>query len=63
MIWSTIDGYKTYIGLAIGAAAVIANKAGIPMPPGVTLDANQFGVDLWAIMIGAAARHGIAKTE
>lgn len=58
-IWNYLKGKKTYIGLAAGGIVVLLNHVGIHVP-GVTLDQNAYTQQLWALLIGAATRHGIS---
>lgn len=58
--WEYLKGKKTYIGIAVGVLVVIAHKVGIPMPPGVQIDDNQFVNNLYTAAIAAFVRHGIS---
>lgn len=60
LIFSLIDGKKTYITLALGAATVVANHFGIVIP-GVKLDDGNWIADLFTLAAGATARHAIGK--
>ena len=60
---SALNGYKTYIGLGVGAVVLVAHSAGVPLPPGITVDDGQLLNNLWLIGVAAAARHAVSKVE
>lgn len=60
LVFSLINGKKTYITLGLGAATVIANHLGVPIP-GVHLDDSNWLSDLFTLAAGATARHALAK--
>jgi hypothetical protein len=55
-----IDGRKTYIGLAIGAVALIAHAAGVDIP-GLKVDDSAILTNLWLIFMAAVGRSAVAK--
>lgn len=55
-----IDGYKTYIGLAFGALALVAHAAGINVP-GLNVDDSAILTNLWLVFMAAAGRSALAK--
>jgi hypothetical protein len=58
-----LDGYKTYIAIALGAVVVLANAfLGVSIP-GVTLDKSNWLQDLWALVLLATGRSAIAKVR
>lgn len=59
--WSWLKGKKTYIGLAVGAAVVVAKHFGVPLPSGIDAQVNdqEFWLNMYKLALGAAARHGI----
>jgi hypothetical protein len=61
-VWQSVDGYKTYIGLGIGAAIVIVHKLGVDIP-GVAIDDAAVAQNLWTLFLAATARHALGKTE
>lgn len=60
MIFSLVDGKKTYITLAVGAASVLANHFGYEIP-GTNLDPANWISDLFLLGGAAFGRHAIAK--
>ena len=57
-ILAKIDGYKTYLVLAVGALVVLANHFIGPIP-NVTLNSANWLTDLWTLVLGGAARSAI----
>ncbi|HSV26230.1 MAG TPA: glycosyl hydrolase 108 family protein [Xanthobacteraceae bacterium] len=63
-IAGALAGSKTYIGLAIGAAVVIANHFGF-LPTAIAvpgLNPNNWLSDLWYLYLGAAGRSALNTT-
>jgi hypothetical protein len=57
-----LDGYKTYLALAVGGAVLVLNHFGVQVP-GVTIDDHAFAQNAWLLLLAAAGRHGIAKAD
>lgn len=62
LVFSLVNGYKTYITLGLGAATVVANHFGVQIP-GVNLDDSNWVSDLFTLAAGATVRHAIAKVK
>ncbi len=56
------DGYKMYIGLGIGAAAILFNHFVTPIA-GVDLDSNNWLEDLYGLAVLASGRSALKKVE
>ncbi len=58
-LWNYLKGKKTYVGLALAAIVLVANKFGVPLPEGLHVNPDQIDRDLYQVVIAAAMRHGI----
>lgn len=58
--WEFLKGKKTYVGLGLAAAVLVAQKLGVPLPDGLTVNADQVNGDLYRLLIAAFMRHGIS---
>jgi hypothetical protein len=61
-ILAALDGKKTYIGLALGAAVIVANHFGATVP-GVppSVGNEDWLTQLWSLYMGSALRSALAK--
>lgn len=57
-MFSALKGKKTYLAMALGALAIIANHFGLPIP-GTTMDPANWLSDLFTMAAGATMRAGI----
>ena len=58
-----LQGYKTYLGIAIAILAVLAVKfLGITIP-GMTVDPNNWVTTIWELIMVGFGRSAIAKVE
>jgi hypothetical protein len=57
----SVDGYKTYIALAVGAVVVIVNHF-VPLP-NVTLDPSNWLTDLFQLALVATGRSAVTKVQ
>lgn len=57
--WEYLKGKKTYFALALGGVVIALNHVGIQVP-GVHLDPNAYSEQFWALLTGAAVRHGMS---
>lgn len=57
-ILKSIDGYKTYILLALGVVMVLVNHFVAPIP-NVNLNSANWLTDLWELLLGGAARSAL----
>jgi hypothetical protein len=65
-IAKSVDGYKTYIALASGAAVIALNHFGLlpdNMGQQLHLDPANWIHDEYALLLGATGRSAIAKIE
>ena len=61
--WDWLTGKKTYLLLALGALAVIGHRLGVPLPPGILIDDGAILINLWLLLLGAAARHAVGDRD
>jgi len=57
-ILSKVDGYKTYILLAVGILMVLVNHFVGPIP-NVNLNSANWLTDIWTLALGGAARSAL----
>lgn len=59
-LFAAANGYKTYIGLAVGAATLIAHANGYALA-GVSIDDGALMTNLWGLAMAAFGRSALAK--
>jgi hypothetical protein len=60
-VWNVISGCKTYILLAAGGILVLAHHFGLPLPPGIQINDQDYLNNLWLLFTAAAVRHGFPE--
>jgi len=58
LIWNLTSGYKTYVGVALAGASILANHFGFQIP-GVEFDSANWLSDLFKVAMIATMRHAV----